>query len=178
MKRKINLSNNHYFSFFYIHNGTKDFEDKTSEYAKRESKKMLITEAKKHFILCVQWQNSMHYHANDKTLTSIAPSVEFVSTPPLWCWRYFHPWPIAFRQTSSFIILHHSCLASLPLMSTTPFVESAPYVACFFFFFGCWQFDCGGGRALEEIEKKMCRGKERETCSGERKSQPYKSFWD
>ena len=95
---------------------------------------MLITEAKKHFILCVQWQNSMRYHANDKTLTSIAPSVEFVSTPPLWCWRYFHPWPIAFRQTGSFIILHHSCLALLPLTSTTPFIESAPYVACFFSF--------------------------------------------
>ena len=40
---------------------------------------MQITETKKHFILCVQWQNSMHYHANDKTLTSIAPSVEFAS---------------------------------------------------------------------------------------------------
>ena len=41
------------------------------------------TEAQKHFVLCAQWQNSMHYHANDKTLTSIAPSVEFASTLPL-----------------------------------------------------------------------------------------------
>ena len=120
------------------------------------------TEAQKHFVLCAQRQNSMHYHANDKTLTSMAPSVEFISTPPLWCWRYFHPWPIAFRQTSSFIILHHSCLASLPLMSTTPFVESAPYVACFFFLFWLlaiwlWRWKSLGGDRKKNVQRERER---------------------
>ena len=37
--------------------------------------------------------------------------------------------------------------------------------------------DHGGRRAMEEIErKKTCKEKERETCSGERKSQLYKFF--
>ena len=41
----------------------------------------------------------------------------------------------------------------------------------------CWRLDRAGGRAVEEIERKMCKEKEREMCSGERKSQSYKFFW-
>ena len=45
------------------------------------------------------------------------------------------------------------------------------------FFFCCRGLDHGGRRAMEEIEKKnVQREKERETCSGEGKSQPYKYF--
>ena len=70
MKRKINLSNNHYFSSFCIHNSTKDFEDKTLEYAKKESKKSKYWSPETFCTMCpmakfnalpCQWQNINKY---------------------------------------------------------------------------------------------------------------------
>ena len=51
------------------------------------------------------------------------------------------------------------------------------YIYIFFFFFSYQGPDRGGRRAMEKIERKnVQREKERETCSGEGKSQLYKYF--
>ena len=117
------------------------------------------TEAQKHFVLCAQWQNSMHYHANDKTLTSIAPSVESASTLPLWCWRYFHPWSIAFMVPLLFV--PHSCSASLP------FCWIRTICGLFFKLPVIWPWRWKSRKG--DREKNMQRERERERHAMERK---------
>ena len=70
-----------------------------------------------------------------------------------------------------------SCWIIINVYKSNSCVIQQSLVAMVFFFLGRWQPGHGSGRVMEEIKRETCKEKERETCSGERKSQRYSLFW-